>query len=130
MRIAICDSDRAALRETKSVLERYLRERNCKAEVEMLVTAKELLARRADGCRYDLYLLETLQHKLDGIALGLAIREAQPDAPVVYVTGSAEGANASFAVSTIGYVLKPCDYDVFVTVLDKACRRLLARKRV
>jgi len=123
MRIAICDADVGALEETKSVLDRYLREHGLEAEVETFASVRDLLAARTDGNGYDIYLLETMLPKMDGIALGLAIRETQPDAPIVYVTGSVEGANATFAVSTIGYVLKPCDYDVFAAALDNACRR-------
>lgn len=121
MRMAICDANVTALLKSVRMFDQYLFEHDREAEIDVFVSADDLLAKREGGQRYDMYLLEAKHPKLDGIALGYKIRETQPDVPIVYVAESDEGVRLSSGVSPVGCVRKPCEYKTFAAAFDRAC---------
>lgn len=76
------------------------------SDVQGFSSAGEALAwHREHPC--DLALLDISLPEMDGIALAMKLKEAQPDIHIVFVTGYAQYAVDAWAIHARGYVLKP-----------------------
>lgn len=75
---------------------------------------------------FDAYLLDILMPYMNGIDLGMAIREIGDQAPIIYLTSSKDYAVDSYRVSTFYYILKPATAEKINEVLDKLFEKLAA----
>jgi two-component system, NtrC family, response regulator HydG len=86
------------------------------------------LARR----RYDLALLDIKMPGIDGIELQSRIHEADPDLPVIIMTGyaSVETAVRALKNGAYDYITKPFDPDELVHLVDRAIAHRNAQREV
>jgi len=129
MRIALVDDDENFRSQTAQTLKLLLDERGMVADVSSFTSAEELLAASSGGSEkpetvFDLYLLDLILPKMDGMALARRIREKQPEAPIVFFTTSPEFALESYSVGAADYVVKPFERELFNRALDRAFRQL------
>ena len=106
MRIAVCD-DEALYRDK---LRRLLSEYSLRADMEWTVDAYEdgepLLAALQQGISYDVLFADIKMQRLDGIALGRALRDMPHPPLLVYVTSHFDFVQIGYEVRAFRYVLK------------------------
>lgn len=90
-----------------------------KYDVKTFVSAKEALEFMKDN-EVDLVISDYLMPEMDGISFLTKVREMQPDAPRVILTGYADKENAIKAINDVGlfqYIEKPWDNDDLLIIL-------------
>lgn len=121
MQIAICDDDKQELENILSLLREYNRQRQ---EVPLTVnsfsSAEELLRFVDEHGGFDLYLLDIIMPKINGIQLGSVLRSRGDDGLIAYLTTSPDFAMDAYAVEAFHYLLKPIDMASLFRCLDKA----------
>ena len=112
IKIALCDDDAVQREYINAVLNAY----PAGLSVRVFDSGHALL-KHANG--FDLYLLDILMPGIDGIALARSLREREPDAPIIFLTSSADYALEAFSVSAFQYLLKPVSSEALYAALDK-----------
>ncbi|MBR1759029.1 MAG: response regulator [Lachnospiraceae bacterium] len=78
----------------------------------------------------DLVLLDIDMPEMNGIALAMKIKQMQPDAAIIFLTGYAQYAVDAFALHASGYLLKPVNRERLATEVAYAFARQKEKKRV
>jgi DNA-binding LytR/AlgR family response regulator len=88
-------------------------------------TSPELLADGLKtGRRFDLYLLDIIMPKLDGITLAQQIRALDTETTVVFLTQSEDYALEAYRVYAKQYIVKPVKKEDLYLTLDKFVARI------
>jgi DNA-binding LytR/AlgR family response regulator len=120
LRIAICEDDPGQTRLLRQALDEY---KTVKPSLDITVAAYDDGARllaATDGRAFDLYLLDIVMPDLNGVELARRIRVRDADAPIIFLTASADYALEAFSVSAFHYLLKPMDKTCLFAALDRA----------
>ena len=126
LQVAICDDDAAERDRTRTLLDDFLASRGIAARVREFASAKELLFDLDGGGLYDLYLLDVVMPEMNGIELGVRLRESDEAGAIIYLTTSEDFAIDSYEARAFWYLVKPVKPDKLFPVLDKA---VAARQR-
>lgn len=129
MRIAICDDEPRCLEQVRSVAEEYMVER---AEKQVNCTffshPEDLLEAAEKSGGFDIYILDIVMPDLNGIRLGVRLRDAGYDGKIIYLTSSEEYALDSFKVKAFDYLIKPIEKGTFFSAVDEAIAAISAKK--
>ena len=129
MKIAVCDDDRF-YRENMSRLLNLYSERNPQHDLSITIfkCADELLsvARKIGG--FDIYILDVIMPDINGIELGLRLRDDNFDGKIIYLTSSGDYALDSFKTQPFNYIIKPVEIEKLFPVLDKAIEDIGQKK--
>lgn len=120
LQVAICDDDATERARTRALLDDYLASRELSARVREFAAAKELLFDLDGGSPYDLYLLDVVMPEMNGIRLGVKLRETDETGTIIYLTTSEDFAIDSYEARAFWYLVKPVKPDKLFPVLDKA----------
>lgn len=128
MRIAICDDDKACRSEAARLVQEYIQQSSRAIGLTVYENGTDLLedARRTGS--FDIYLLDILMPLLDGIELGIRLRELDADCKIIYLTSSPDYAIPATRARVWEYLLKPVKKEVLFPSLDEAFATL-AEKR-
>lgn len=125
IKIALCDDENEQLMFTESLLQEY---RTLHPEMDLSVVSFSsgiaLLEHLRVKNTFDLYLLDVIMPGIDGIELGLSIREFDQGGHIVYLTASPDFAVDSYRARASDYLLKPLGKNRLYQVLDKVLERL------
>lgn len=125
IQIAICDDQTEELERTYSMAETY---HSLHPELNIsfrkFQSGGDLLESINAQKHFDIYLLDILMPKADGIEVGTAIREKDDTAVIIYLTSSPDYALQSYQVDAEGYLLKPFDEVNLFAALDKVVTKL------
>ena len=121
MKIAFCDDDALCRSELEALLSEYVA---MHPDRDMTYTAfaysDDILEASAKIGGFDLYILDiVLQNDINGIELGVKLRQASHEGKIVYLTSSEEYAIDSFKVKPYDYLMKPVEKSAFFKVLDE-----------
>ncbi|MCL2604439.1 MAG: LytTR family DNA-binding domain-containing protein [Defluviitaleaceae bacterium] len=118
--IAVCDDFPEELNIIKALLNMYRNERpGMDIHYGVFDSSEQLADALGAGQRFNLYLLDVLMPKIDGIALAQQIRAVDMDATVVFLTQSEDYALDAYRVSAMQYIVKPINKGILFTILDK-----------
>jgi len=117
--VALCDDECPHRKFTRRMLEDYFAKRDYAASIHEFASGQELLDALRDQ-RFDIYLLDIVMPELDGIQLGVALRDRDKDGIIIYLTTSPDFALESFDARAFSYLLKPIREEKLYTVLDDA----------
>ena len=120
LQIAICDDDVTERARTRALLDEFLASHELTAQVREFAAAKELLFDLGGGSPYDLYLLDVVMPEMNGIRLGVKLRETDETGAIIYLTTSEDFAIDSYEARAFWYLVKPLKPDKLFPVLDKA----------
>lgn len=121
MKIAICDDERRCLDQVLSVANEYVHERKDRdLSVTTFSHPEDLLESAEKIGGYDIYILDIVMPHMNGIQLGVRLRNHGYDGKIIYLTSSEEYALDSFRVRAFDYLIKPIQKDVFGKVVDDA----------
>lgn len=128
MRIAVCDDDILCRSEVAQLLTEYIQQCGRTIELSVYENGTDLLedARRTGS--YDIYILDILMPLLNGIDLGLQLRELDSECKIFYLTSSPDYAIRATRARVWEYLLKPVNKNVLFPSLDEALSSL-AEKR-
>lgn len=126
MRIAICDDAAICLSQITAVANEYKKDRGICFDIfshpEDLLEAAE----RIGG--YDIYILDVIMPSLNGIELGMELRNAGYDGKIIYLTSSEEYSLDAFRVRAFDYMIKPIDKEAFYKTVDEAVASISEKK--
>lgn len=110
MNIGVCEDDTIQCAYLKKILRQYAADKNLVYQVDTYKSAEALLEQ---GKRYDILFLEISLPGMDGIALGMKIREKNKWVKIVYVTAHPGYSSQAFHVHAFDYLIKPVPAQVF-----------------
>lgn len=128
MRIAICDDDSVCRSEVAQLVTEYIQQSSRPIDLTVYENGTDLLedARRTGS--FDIYILDILMPLLNGIDLGIQLRELDADSKIFYLTSSPDYAIRATRARVWEYLLKPVSRAELFPSLDEAFA-VLSEKR-
>ena len=127
MKIAICDDEEICLSQTIAVAQEYTKQRLGFA-VDAFSNPEDLLDAARKNGGYDIYILDIIMPGMDGIRLGMQLREANYDGKIIYLTSSQEYFRDAFGVRAFDYMIKPIQREGFFKTMDEAVAGIREKK--
>ncbi len=125
IQIALCDDETACHDTTKKLLAEYEQKTpSISYTLSYFSCAKELLDYIDANGAFDIYILDIIMPDINGISLGVTLRERNDDGLIIYLTSSPDFAVESYNAEAMHYLLKPIDSSQFFQCMDKAIHRL------
>lgn len=120
MKIALCDDDLHYRTLLFDLMNEYVSSMPDK-EIHFSIydSAEELLNAVEKTGNFDLYILDIIMNGMNGINLGLKLRNLEKNGKIIYLTNSVEFALDAFKVRAYHYILKPIKKDDFFSVLNE-----------
>ena len=107
IKISICDDDICQQKRICSLLQQYEEAHpGLAARVSVFSSGPELLNQAEEENGFDLYILDVIMPKMNGIELGLKLRSINSDGVIIYLTTSRDYAVESYLVQAFYYLLK------------------------
>ncbi len=129
MQIAICDNEASCLDEVRKIAEKYEKETSGTACCFSYFSSPyDLLDAVEKNGGFDLYLLDIIMPGMNGIELGMHLRNMKCDGTIVYLTSSDEYALDSFKVRAFNYLIKPITEERFYETLNEIIRTFQNKK--
>lgn len=121
MKIAFCDDDAVCREQLDGLFSTYAAEHpDHNITYTAFAYSDDLLSSSAKIGGFDLYVLDiVLQNDINGIELGVKLRQANCEGRIVYLTSSEEYAIDSFKVRPYNYIMKPIEKDSLFALLDE-----------
>lgn len=127
IRIAIVEDEPAVRSQLTDYLRRYERQFGKMFELTTFADGDEIVSDYR--AVYDIILLDVQMPRMDGMAAAEAIRKADPDVLLIFITNMAQFAVKGYEVDALNYLLKPVPYFAFSQQLQKAVERLRKRHK-
>jgi len=125
IRVALCDDETAYHDIIKKLLTEYAQKTSSISyTLSCFSSGRELLNYINANKPFDIYILDIIMPDLDGIRLGVTLREQNDDGLIIYLTSSPDFAVESYNTDALHYLLKPIDGSQFFQCMDKAVSRL------
>ena len=129
MKIAVCDDEALCREQVLELIREYIQENShLPLSVSEFGNGEDLLAAAGKAGGFALYILDVLMPGMNGIQLGVSLRDAGFDGKIIYLTSSQEYAIDSFQARPFDYLLKPVQRDRLFAVLDEALRSVARQK--
>lgn len=119
LKIALCDDDAKNRDVTHNLLEKYAKDRGLVFKIHCYSTGDELLHGVMEHGCYDLYILDIIMPKLNGIDAGLKLRRLDANGIILYLTSSRDFALESYEVHAYYYLLKPLVPDKLFSLMNE-----------
>ena len=126
MKIAICDDEERCLEQVLTIAREYAKERT--VSFYSFSHPEDLLESAEKIGGYDIYILDIVMPGMNGIQLGVRLRDAGYDGKIIYLTSSEEYALDSFKVKAFHYIIKPIVKDEFYEAMDDAIKAIAVKK--
>lgn len=123
-RISICDDKPGELEKISAIINEYISENNISAEIRAFSSGGELLGYEDANQSADIYILDIIMPDMNGVQLGKAIRQKNPDAFIVFLTTSEDYALESYSVKAFAYIIKPAKKENIISELADCISRI------
>lgn len=124
--IAICDDEQKLIDELRQNLNMLFE--STAVKISTFLSAGDLIGEVMENGSFDIYILDVIMPKLNGIELGMKLRQMGDNNVIIYITSAAEYAVMSYDVDAFFYLLKPVDSDKLTHVLNRAVQIIEDRK--
>lgn len=125
LQIGLCDDSREARQTLRWSLERLLEKRAIQSQIYEFSSGEGLLSwqEKHEG-ELDLAFLDIEMQALNGMDTARALRQADANLQLVFVTGYADYVYDGYGVGALGYVLKPAQEPQLDDILTRALAAL------
>jgi len=127
MRIIVCDDTESDRLSTCQLIDKYLKEVNCAADILVYESGVKLLERlgniKTDGPM--IAFLDIYMPGVSGVDVAKKIRETDKDMVIIFTTTSPDHGLDGYSVKAFQYLLKPVEYPKLKDTLDD-CMELFA----
>lgn len=120
MRIAICDDDRVCQDQILSVIQDYITHSTYEVMVSVFENGADLIDEIEKHGGFDIYILDIVMPGINGIQLGIQLRQVDLNGKILYLTSSREYALDAFKAKAFDYILKPFKNEVLLAALNDA----------
>lgn len=126
MNIAICDDEHSCREQVEEIVRAYAEEHpEHHISCSVFEWTDELIDAAGKLGGFDVYILDiVMQSDINGIQLGLKLREMNYNGKIIYLTSSEEYAIDSFRVKAFNYITKPVERVSFFAALDEVCEAI------
>lgn len=128
MRIAICDDDGLCRSEAAQLVKEYILHSGRAIDLMVYENGTELLEDARHTGSFDIYILDILMPLLNGIDLGIQLRELDPDSKIFYLTSSPDYSIRAFKARAWEYLLKPVKKEELFSALEEAICALTVKR--
>lgn len=128
MRAAVVEDDIAYREILCGYIEKYSVEYETPIQAEAFSDGRDIVERYEGGPGFDIIFLDIEMKYLDGMDAARQIRKKDQDAVIVYITNMAQYAVRGYEVEALDFIVKPVEYDIFVSKMKKAQKTIMARK--
>ena len=124
MKIAICDDDQILCHHLEEMLLELGRKEQTILQTELFFDGDTLWNYLKQGYRFDLLFLDIEMDRMDGIAVGRAIRNilGDEDCRIVYISSQESYAMDLFAVRPMDFLIKPVTEARLKEIWELYCR--------
>lgn len=122
--IAFCDDDFDDVLKMTRLVDEYKIEKSLNCVYETFDNGLDLISFIESGNRFDIYCLDIIMPKLNGIVVAKEIRNVDKNAIIIFYTSSVEFALDAYSVSAANYILKPITKEKFFSSFDEVIERL------
>ena len=122
-RIAVCDDDAIFLERVEQLLKKYAKENDQTFGLTCLQNPQTLWDEVNDGTIFDIFTLDIEMPELDGLKLAERIRQASPNAPILFFTSHVELSREGYKVEALRFVSKVSMESELPEALDAALKR-------
>lgn len=121
LKIAICDDEKFYVKQLPAIVSQYAKLKDLQIEINSFSDGKELL----NNCNsFDLIFLDIDMPEMNGLEIGLKIKDINSDIDIIYATNYSDYAYSSFSVRPFGYIVKPFTQEsVFKELDDYVCKK-------
>jgi len=116
--IAVCDDEPALTTQLEDLARGWSRQRGCPCRVAGFASGEALLFDIAEGCPYDLLLLDVEMGGMDGVTLARKLRETDRRTSLAFLTNHPGYVFQGYEVSALRYLLKPVKQTDLFALLD------------
>lgn len=135
LRIAICDDDSLCRSEVTQLVEEYIQLSGRAIELTIYENGTDLLEDARRTGTFDIYILDILMPLMDGIDLGIQLRDLDSDSKIFYLSTSPDYAIRATRARVWEYLLKPVNKaelfpsldEAFATLADKRERAIVVK---
>ena len=121
MRIAICDDEEIYRTLILRMLEEYAAtHKSMNLSFSAFSQPKDLLDATATIGDFDIYILDIVMPAMNGIDLGVRLRQNGYTGIIIYLTGSMDHAIDSYKAKASNYILKPFKKEIFMAAIEEA----------
>ena len=121
MRIAICDDEEIYRTLILRMLEEYATaHESMNLSFSAFSQPKDLLDATATTGDFDIYILDIVMPSMNGIDLGIRLRQNGYSGIIIYLTGSTDHAIDSYKAKASNYILKPFKKEIFMAAIEEA----------
>lgn len=123
-RIGICDDDEAFCWQTEEYIRAYCERHNLPIDSQIFLSGEELLKyTNSIEQPFDLLLLDIEMEGMDGVAVGLKLREslANEVTQLVYISCKSSYAMRLFKTRPLDFLIKPVTKDSIEHMMDNYC---------
>lgn len=128
MRIAICDDDSVCRSEVTQLVKEYIAQSSQPIDLYVYENGTVLLEEARRTGSFDIYILDILMPLLNGIELGIRLRELDSDSKIFYLTSSPDYSIHAFRAKAWEYLLKPVKKDELFPALAEAISFLMVKR--
>lgn len=124
IRIALCE-DNALQREIlKNVLENYKDRKKIATVIDEYTDGQELIDACAKGVRYNIYFLDILMPKVNGIDTAQYLRSKGDPGHIIFLTAERDYAVESYQFEAFYYMIKPVSAQSLGPIMDKCLNKI------
>ena len=129
MKVAICDDDQRCREQIMEFSRAYsARNQHFSVSFSAFECADDLLEAAGKSGGFDVYLLDILMPRKNGLDLGHHLRQLGDSGKIIYLTSSPEYAIDAYQVNAFNYLLKPITSEAFSAAMDSALCSLAQRR--
>lgn len=128
--IALCDDEPKELERTTELLREWmLKQERGEITLSSFSSPDALLDEVSGGAQFDIFLLDILMPRMNGISLGEQLQHFYPEPLIIYLTSSEDFYPDAFRLYAFQYIRKPAEKQQLFSILDRAFIRCGKQKK-
>lgn len=119
MNVAILEDEMEMASQVSLYVQRFCKDNDIPVNISVFHNGFDLL--ECNNLDYEIFLLDIQLPVMNGMDVGLKIRQVNKTAVIMFITNSVEYAIQGYSVGALDYILKPISYDSFAFRFKNAC---------